>query len=162
MKKSGAFWIPKNLKTFILAILISAHSGAGGYRGRQSTHETESSRFLCDVISNYVTQFSSSFLHCAAMDSSSIKLIHLVHSMHTAKPDTLIHFDFCYMKNYVYNLTYVLIVEDDLSVYVCLLLYAIPDAAIVADGLSRMFSSIFIVNNWISDQGFPFKNSFIK
>ena len=83
-------------------------------------------------------------------------------ALHAAKPNQILHFDFCYIGKSTSGELYVLILKDDFSSYVWLFPCISADAEATANALIEWFSSFGNVPQWVSDRGTHFKNQIVR
>lgn len=159
---SGKVWIPESDHLLQLRILIAAHTGRSGHRLSTTTYTNISKYFTWEGIEADTFNFVNSCLHCCASSSNTAVSRPLGHSLHAARPNELIHFDYCYMGRGEGDFTCTLIIKDDLSGYVWFKPCEHADSETTAEKLTEWFSSFGIVTKWISDQGSHFKNEVIR
>lgn len=159
---NGVLWIPSDDNLLKLRILIAAHMGHGGHRSWRATDATIRSHFRWNSLGKDVESFVKSCLHCVASASGAVVPRPLGHALHATKPNTLLHFDFCYMSTADKEHTYVLILKDDFSGYVWLVPTKEATAEVTADSLISWFSAFGVVTKWVSDRGTHFKNELVK
>lgn len=158
----GAIWIPFEDGQLKLRIIIAAHTGFGGHRSWRVTHATIKSHFWWPKQASDVENFVKSCLHCVATASGTIVPRPLGNTLHSSKPNKLLHFDFCHMGSSDKGNTYILILKDDFSGYVWLIPATETTADVTADALISWFASFGVVSNWVSDRGSHFKNMLVK
>ena len=159
---SGVNWIQSNDELLKLRIILAAHAGAGGHRGRQPTIATIKPHFHWKNLDNDVESFVKSCLHCLSSESGTVVPRPLGHALHANAPNKLLHFDFCSISKGEGGSRYVLIMKDDFSSYVKLIASTEATAEVVADSLISWFSSFGVVTQWVSDRGTHFKNELVK
>nr|CCA21802.1 AlNc14C134G7048 [Albugo laibachii Nc14] len=81
---------------------------------------------------------------------------------HATRPNELIHFDYLAMPASEDNYRYILILKDDMSGYVELILCSTASADNVQRALLEWFKRPGIVKTWVSDRGSHFKHQFIE
>ena len=109
--------------------------------------------FTWDGIEQHVKMFVKHCLHClTAKDHGRTTL--LGSQMHASKPNEIIHYD--YLK--IRDGEYILVIKDDLSHFVELVLCNSPDHFHVVDALLDWSSRYGMPLIHISDQGTHFKN----
>ena len=114
----GVFWIPSEDEDLELRFLIAAHTGLAGHRRKKTTKTILKAHFVWSNINAGVDYFCQSCIHCLATESGERIPRPLGYSIHASKPNEVLHFDFCYIGKGSGDLTYVLILKDDLSSYV--------------------------------------------
>jgi transposase InsO family protein len=79
------------------------------------------------------------------------------------KPNEILHFDFLYIElSRDGKYQYLLLLKDDLSRYLWLVLCRTADAAANVDALMRWFAVFGVVLLWVSDRGSHFKNELVQ
>jgi hypothetical protein len=76
-------------------------------------------------------------------------------------PNEVIHFDYLYMSPSEAGFKYLLLIKDELSRYLWLVLSEAADAAATVDALTLWFAAFGVSQVWVSDQGSHFKNQVI-
>ena len=108
------------------------------------------------------TSFVHGCLHCIATRTGEVVPRPYGHSLHGARPNEVLHVDFLFMGTSSTQMSYVLIIRDDLSSYVWLY----PTQGATSDAAAEalvMYIAVFCGTEWIvSDQGAHFKNSLLK
>ena len=160
--KNNIIWIPDCDAELKLRILIAGHTGMSGHRGIQTTANNVKEHFYWTKMDTDIDSFVRSCLHCLLTRSGELVTRPLGHALHAAKPNEIIHFDYCYIMSGENNFTYVLIIMDDLSSYVWLLPTTAAYAVCTANSLLSWFSSFTVVEQWVSDQGSHSKNEVVK
>eukprot|EP00171_Calliarthron_tuberculosum_P006432 IDg6432t1 len=105
-----------------------------GHRGWRTTNAAISGHFYWDHMSNDIEQFVKSCIHCLSTAPGKVVPRPLAHALHAAKPNELLHFDFCY----------------------------IMPGEMKFEALLKWFASFGTVQNWVSDRGSHFKNEFMR
>jgi len=144
-----------------LKLLITAHCGRGGHRTASTTMKSVREYSYWNSIEEDVNLFCRSCINGLATSPGERIPRPLGHALHAEKPNTLLHFDFCYIGKSSDGYTYVLIMKDDLSSYVWLVPCKAADAEHVADCMVNWFATFGTVQHWVSDRGSHFKNSLI-
>ena len=155
-------WIPSSDDKLKLRILIAAHAGYGGHRGKDVTLYSIESQFAWNNMRNDVNHFVGTCLHCLATAPGCTVPRPLGHAMHAVEPNKLLHFDFCFISDGQDDYKYVLVMKDDHSGYVWLKPTTEATAEATAEHLINWFSSFGVVEQWVSDCGTHFKNELVK
>ncbi len=100
-----------------------------------------------------ISTFCKSCLHCL----EEVVLRPLGHGIHAEKPTRVFRFDFCFISKGRLAFVYILIVEDDLSSNVWLVLCHTADADATVYAVIKWFSTFGTVPEWVSDRG-PYFN----
>jgi RNase H-like domain found in reverse transcriptase len=104
MKQRGGLYyvdtrlfVPRSAVDVKIRLLIVAHCGRGGHRPAKETKLKSLEHFVWDDIVEDVDTFFASCLHCAANDGPLRVQRPMMHTLHTIKPNQLLHFDFLYV-----------------------------------------------------------------
>jgi Integrase zinc binding domain/RNase H-like domain found in reverse transcriptase len=154
-------WIPPDATALKLGVLIAAHMGPAGHRGPDATRRMVQRHFVWAGARREIEAFRSSCLQCLSAGGARVRRP-LGHAMHAERPNQIIHFDNCYIGPANENITYVLILKDDLSSWTRLVPCKTADALTTANALVHWFAEFDTVLNWVRDQGSHFKNKVIK
>lgn len=154
-------WIPEDDNLLKLRILIAAHCGISGHRGKTTTSASIAKEYYWNTLDIDTATFCESCIHCLCTDSRTRIPRPLGSAIHGDKPNEVIHFDFCYIGKSTYGAKYVLILKDDLSSYTWLYACDAADAETTANALIDWFAAFSPVPQWVSDQGTHFKNEII-
>ncbi len=155
-------WIPNEDKLLKFRILIAAHAGHGGHRGKNVTMASVKAHFEWKDLKDDVDSFVGSCLHCLATAPGTTIPRPLGHALHAVKPNKLLHFDYCFISPGIHDFKYVLVLKDDFSGYVWLRPTTATTAEVTATHLFEWFSSFGIVEQWVSDRGSHFANELIS
>lgn len=158
VNEKGEIFIPREAKQLRLRILVAAHAGLAGHRGRDPTIANLEGRFWWQEMRKDAEDFVKSCLHCLTSDSGNTVPRPLGHALHASEPNEVIHFDYCYLGKSTGSEEYVLIIKDDLTAFTWLKPVATIDSVSTADCLLEWFSNFGTAKNWISDQGTHFLN----
>lgn len=157
----GEVYIPNSDTLMIQRLLVAAHAGIAGHRGRQTTRNNLTGNFWWSTIDQDVKSFVASCLHCLASASGDMVPRPLGHSIHATEVNEIIHFDYCFMGPSTADHQYVLIIKDDLTSYTWFKPASRLDAITTANLLIEWFSAFGIAKTWISDRGSHFLNETI-
>jgi hypothetical protein len=148
-------WIPED-RELIVRLLVVAHAGRGGHRGREATKAILKERFYMEDLDQYVRTFVQECLHCQ-WSSQKNESRPLRSQIHGTRLNQVIHFDFLYL-GLTESVAYVLIIKEDISGYIWLIPCEEPTADVVVDALTNWFSTFGVAEVWVSDQGSHFRN----
>lgn len=161
-EKHLIWWIPEEDVQLQTRLLITAHFGLRGHRGISAT--LRHLQFFCywRRQSQSVTRFCTQCLHCLQSRGGRVIPRPFGRQMHADAPNKILHMDYLQLEKAHDGNQYVLVIKDDFSHLVHLVVTTSPDAATVAKALVAWFSEYRIVEQWVSDQGSHFKNQTIR
>jgi Integrase zinc binding domain len=107
-------WIPPDATDLKLGVLIAAHTGPAGHRGPDATRRMVQRHFVWAGARREIEAFAISCLQCISAGGARV-CRPLGHAMHAERPNQILHFDFCYIGPATDDMTYVLILKDNLS-----------------------------------------------
>lgn len=158
----GAVWIPDECIDLKLRLLTIAHAGNAGHRGFDPTWNVLREHFTWNSQRDDVRSFVSSCLLCVLSKSGNKIPRPLSTTIHAAKPNKVIHFDYLFLGDNDRDKKYVLVVKDDLSGYCWLDLSPVANSEHTAEVLARWNRVLTVPSVWVSDQGSHFKNEVLE
>ena len=137
-------------------LIVLAHSGTSGHRGVRSTLNRLKQFFIWDNMGEDVSTFVHRCLHCLSVRDFKGKSL-LGSQLHATEPNMILHYDFLTLRKG----EYVLVIKDDFSHFVELVICESPSHYEVVDSLLAWHSRFGLRKDsiHISDQGTHFKNS---
>ena len=159
----GRVWILNtDLRT---RICVVAHCGCAGHRGIQPTTDAVAAVFWWPKMNEDVKKFVQDCLHCEVNKGVVIPR-QLGSALHATKRNDILHYDFLFMDKSKLSgtdgFTYVLVIQDDFSMFRELIPAKSADHRAVVTGLLNWFSRYGIAKTTVSDQGSHFKNMVIE
>jgi transposase InsO family protein len=112
-------------------------------------------------MSQDVRSFVQSCLHCLSSAEGEKVPRPLSSQEHASAPNAILHFDFLYVTPSIYG-TYVLVLKDDFSNFVRLILSRDATSQVVSSALVDWFACFGLVQKWVSDQGSHFMNELLE
>jgi hypothetical protein len=158
----GTIWIPAAATDLQLRVCIVGHTGLAGHRGTQTTIHLISSVFYWSTLREDVTLFCSTCLHCRSTLGGTIEPRPWGEALHASRPNEVLHFDFLFMGPADTGAQYLLLLKDDLSIFVWLVPCANADTQATTNALTDWFASFGISTTWVSDRGSHFKNKAVE
>nr|CCA15787.1 PREDICTED: GapPol polyproteinlike putative [Albugo laibachii Nc14] len=140
---------------------IVAHLGVARHRGIGATRSALDKSFVWFRMNHDVVELVKMCLHCAATKGPRVTRP-LGESLHTEKPNELIHWDYIFMGISSTDDEYILVIKDDALKYVCIMRSQKADAETTYLALMKWFGAFGVCYNWVSDQGTHFKKEMIK
>lgn len=157
-----AKWIPDECIDLKLRLLTIAHAGNAGHRGFDPTWNFLREPVTWNSQRDDVRSFVSSCLLCVLSKSGKKIPRPLPTSIHAAKPNEVIHFDYFFLGDNDRDQKYVLVVKDDPSGYCWLGPSSVANSEHSAEVLARWNRVFTACSVWVSDQGFHFKNEVLE
>lgn len=155
-------WIPAQDAELQLRMCVAAHCGRGGHRGYETTHSNIAEAVYWETMEADIAAFCQHCLLCKISSSKELSLVPFSPTMQADRPNAAIHFDFLYCGPSKDGSKYVLILKDNFSAYVWLVVCEAATAAVTAQALFDWFSAFGVVPVWISDRGSHFLNEVMK
>lgn len=109
-----------------------------------------------------VEEFLKTCLACLANQGKGVTPRPFGHALHATKPNELLHMDYLYIGPGENDAKYILILKDDASGAVRLIVCKAADALTTAESLVQYFADFGVTLTWVSDRGSHFKNSVIE
>jgi RNase H-like domain found in reverse transcriptase/Reverse transcriptase (RNA-dependent DNA polymerase)/Integrase zinc binding domain/Chromo (CHRromatin Organisation MOdifier) domain len=160
--EQGAMWIPSEAVDLQLRLLVTAHCGAAGHRGHDATFDTLAQRVHWNTMTSDTRAFVTSCLLCLATTGGLRQPRPWSQTLHAAKVNEVLHFDYLYGGSSSTGEKYILICKDDLSGYVWLKPCVAPTADFVVETLTAWFGTFGTATVWVSDQASHFKCEVMK
>ncbi len=113
-------WIPNSANDLELKILILAHCDHSGRRAADRTLCSVSEKFVWSTMKDDCSEFFKGCIHPIAAKGGNRIPRPLSITVHTTKPNQILHFDYLYMGPGCNGYKYVLVLRDDLSSYIWL------------------------------------------
>ena len=162
VRLEGRIWIPDNERELQLKLLVAAHCGAKGHRGKDATRSELCAQFTWRGISKAVDALVDGCLHCIVSRTGDMVPRPLATALHGTAPNEVIHTDFLYLGPGTENRKYALILRDDFSSYVWLFPCSAADADSAAESICSWVAAFGAMEWLVSDQGSHFKNELIE
>ena len=156
--RDGQVWIPRAADTLKVRLLVIAHCGNAGHRGRKATSTMLKAHFWWVGLEDDVREFCAQCLLCLCVHGGSRVPRPLGAAIHGRQPGEVIHFDYLYLFPAEDGKKYVMVVRDDLSSYTWLAPAESPTATHAAQTLARWFSTFRIPEVCVSDGASHFRN----
>ncbi len=119
-KVGTRLWIPCAASELQLKLLVLAHCGSLGHRGRAATKSVLLENFVWKSQEKDVQTFVDSCLHCMVSRSGERVLRPMGHALHGLHPNEVVQADFLSLPKGIDEKRYILLIRDDLSSYVWL------------------------------------------
>ncbi|OQR83712.1 hypothetical protein ACHHYP_14375 [Achlya hypogyna] len=144
--KQDAIWIPRTATAIEKRLVVVAHCGPMGHRGKQPMVSHLKRLFWIYNIKHKVSHFMDKCLLCPHVKGERIILRQHSQLWH-ASHNECIHFDFLYLGNAWEGPKYVLLIDSDSA-----------SGDVVVDSLMQWTARFGLPRTWVSDQGTHFKN----
>lgn len=138
----GAVWIASKAHNLQLRLIINAHNGTGGQRGKHAAQRIVGENFVWDRMKKDIDVFVTNFLHCLVTRTGEVIPRPLASALHGSTPNDVLYKDYLYMGNAAdSDFKYVLVRRDDLSSFKWLFPTAAPIAEKAGETLSSSVST---------------------
>ena len=154
----GKNWISEQDADLQLKLLVIAHCGASGHRGRDATLSILKENFSWKMMDEDCSEFVALCLHCLTGKTGHKIPRPLSATIHGKKPNDVIHFDYLYMGQGIANLKHNLVIRDDLSSFLWIVPASNADAETAASELAKWIRVFTVMPALVTDQGSHFKN----
>ncbi|OWZ02820.1 LOW QUALITY PROTEIN: Chromodomain protein [Phytophthora megakarya] len=162
-RQSGRIWIPDNAIDLQVRVCVVGHFGIAGHRGTAVTLQKIGEHFVWTDMKIDIDYFVKRCLNCATTVGGPPVPRAVGEAMHADKPNDLLHWDFfSFMGEIDTQREYVLVIKDDASKYVWLLVCTSADAETTFESLFDWFAAFGVCRAWVFDQGTHFKNKTIE
>ena len=156
----GAVWIPDD-DTLKLRLMVIAHGGGAGHRGRAVTLQALQERFWWAELEEDVSVFIRKCLQCVKVVGGVKVPRPMGEQLIPTGPGQVIHFDYIHLGKGENGMVYVLVMMDAFLGKVELTPTASATAEVCAEALLWWFARYGVAKVWVSDQGTHFKNSLV-
>jgi hypothetical protein len=158
---SNRLWLPPSANLLIQRIMVVAHCGAQGHRGRAATIESIRRYFFLDHLEACVQLLLSACLLCHHVKGGKIiprpwAATHRCHERNGA-----LHWDFVALGDSFAGDKYLLVLKDEATHFCELLPCVSPTSMVAVEAILAWHSRYGIPPLWISDQGSHFKNQVV-
>jgi transposase InsO family protein len=158
----GRVWLPRGARKLIARLLVIAHAGASGHRGRKATLTPLRERFVWQGMRGDVTTFLQRCLQCCRCADGGPVPRTLGKQLRAHERCEILHFDFLSMGTDAHSgEQYVLVLKDDYSCHVELVPAHRATAVVAADAICWWASRFKMPAIFISDQGTHFRNQLV-
>lgn len=155
---SEKFWIPTAAEEMKRRVCVTAHCGRGGNRGCGATKQFISECVSWDTMDADIAAFCQHCLLCRISSGTNLPLVPYAPTLQCEEPNEAIHFDFLYCGPSKKGDAHVLILKNNFSSFVWLVICEAATVLVTAEALFGWFTSFGIVPIWISDRGYHFRN----
>ena len=160
--QKGKIWVPDDCPQTKLKILVSAHCGIAGHRGREATMSIVSENYWWDELETDVNEFVNHCLHCLVSRTGKSIPRPLGHALHGSRPNEVIHADFLFMGAGINDKKYTLMLKDDLSGFIWLWPAESASSEVASEALLQWITSYGSIEWLVTDQGSHFKNQLLR
>lgn len=158
----GKLWIPKSCESLIPRLIVVAHCGPQGHRGREATVESLNHFVYVDHLRARVDRFLASCLLCHHVKGGKLIPWPWSELYRCNERNGALHWDYLSLSDTFSRSKYLLVLMDDATHFCELIPCATPTSMVAADALLTWHSRYGTRSVWISDQGSHFKNELIK
>lgn len=155
---NGKLWIPKKDKSLLQRLMIVAHCGAQGHRGRATMMEQLQRHFYVERIRVHVDKFLAACLLCHHVKGGKVVQRPWSETFRCYERNGALHWDFLTVGESFGDDKYLLILKDEATHYCDLIPCATPTSAVAVEAILDWHSRFGIPPIWISDRGSHFKN----
>ncbi|GMF47725.1 unnamed protein product [Phytophthora fragariaefolia] len=134
-------WLPADASELQLRVGIVDHFGAAGHRADTVTLTNIASKFVWSDMKADVERFVARCLHCASVSGGPSFSRPLGEALYAERPNELFHWDYLSLGASASGDEYELVLKDDASNYVWLMLTAASTAEITYESLVDWFAA---------------------
>lgn len=158
---NGHTWLPEEAEQLKLNLIVKAHCGSSGNRGKDATESEFSLENTWNGMTKDVEQFIQIYLHCIISRTGERVPRPLTIVLHAQNPTEVVHLHFLYMGNTEESrLKYVLVVKADVSSYTKIHAYEVPGRESAGACLNQCISSFGGIKCLVTDCG-PYFTAFL-
>ncbi|CAN0274200.1 unnamed protein product, partial [Scytosiphon promiscuus] len=158
VSSTGALWIPDDANELQLRLLVCAHCGEAGHRGREATMERLRPACYWTGMEKDVATFVTDCLNCVDSRGGGKMPRPFGETTHGTEVNSCLHFDFLYIGTDDDDTKYILVLKEDITGFVMLEPASAADAANAAAGLQRWCTTLGVPSVLVSDTATHFKN----
>ena len=177
MEDGGNLWIPENANELKLRLLVSAHCGEAGHRGREATLARLRPVCFWSSMEADVASCIEDCLNCVDSKGGGKIPRPLGETTHGTKIGGCPHFGYLYIGNpdepddavgenistrECENMKYTLVMKEDITGSVILETSAVANATHAAQSLQRWCSTLGVPSVLVSDTASHFKNQLLR
>ncbi|GMF57034.1 unnamed protein product [Phytophthora fragariaefolia] len=155
-------WIPSQCNDLRQRLMVIAHCGAQGHRGRAAMMEQLQRQFHMDHLRSKVDRFLASCLLCMHVKGGKIVQRPWSETFRCHEQNGALHWDFLIVGESFGDDTYLLVLKDHATHYCELVPCATPTSAVAVASILDWHGRFGIPPIWISDQGTHFKNEVLS
>ncbi|KAJ0400435.1 hypothetical protein ATCC90586_006519 [Pythium insidiosum] len=157
----GCIWVPESDRGLVQRLLVVAHCGAQGHRGREALLTTIKLRFFVRGLRPMVDDFLASCLLCQHVKGGKVVIRPWAETFRSKERNGALHWDYLTLGESYGGYKYLLVLKDDATHYCELVPCAVPSSAVTAEAILDWHSRFGAPSLWISDQGSHFKNQVV-
>lgn len=158
----GPIWIPDDADDLQLRLIVIAHSGASGHRGRSTTYQALSSEFFWSTLNDDVALFVKTCIHCISTTGGETVPRPFGPARHGTTPNALLQFNLIEMCTSPSGERYILMLRDDHSGYSWLYPAESTSADTAAQAIIDWTAAFGIPHGLMSDGPSHFKNETLR
>ena len=113
--KEGVIWVPPDADQLQLRLIIIAHCGSAGHRGKHATLAALSSRFFWSGMRADIDEFLRQCLHCLPGKGGDVIQRPFGLTATPTKANEIIDFDYLYIGKSYCSFKYLLVIRDRMS-----------------------------------------------
>ncbi|TMW59220.1 hypothetical protein Poli38472_007365 [Pythium oligandrum] len=155
-------WIPTQANELLQRLMVIAHCGPQGHRGRDALIEILKRRFSVNNLRRVVDRFLSGCLMCKHVKGGRVVPRPWSQKFRSHKRNEALHWDYLYLGESFGDFEYLLVMKDDATHYVELVPCAKPTSTVTAEAILDWHSRFGVPRIWISDNGSHFKNDVMR
>jgi len=154
-------WVPREASALVRRLLIIAHCGQQGHRGRHAMMTQLAKTFFISGLREIVDKFLARCLLCHHVKGGKVIPRPWGETYRAQTRNEALHWDFLYLGESFGPDQYLLVLKDDASHFCELVACATPTCTVAAEAMLSWHARFGAPRLWISDQGTHFKNSVI-
>jgi transposase InsO family protein len=157
----GRLWIPDGDAALLQRLMVVAHCGAQGHRGRAAMMELFQRQFSVEQLRSKVDKFLASCLLCQHVKGGKVVPRPWGETFRCYERNGALHWDFLTVGESFGSDKYLLVLKDEATHYCDLVPCASPTSMVAAEAILDWHSRYGIPPIWFSDQCSHFKNEVV-
>ncbi|OWY95334.1 hypothetical protein PHMEG_00034688 [Phytophthora megakarya] len=150
-------WIPRKAGDLVQRLLVVAHCGPQGHRGRDAMMESVGRHFNVHHLRARIENFLASCLMCKHVKGGKTIQRPWGPTFRTNERNGALHFDFLTLGESFSGDSYLLVLKDEATHFTELVPCSAPTSTVVVESILAWYSRFGVAPVWISDQGSHFK-----
>ncbi|GMF33910.1 unnamed protein product [Phytophthora fragariaefolia] len=160
--QDNCIWVPSEDAEIVQRLLVVAHCGPQGHRGRDTLLEILQRRFLITRLRKRVDRFLRGCLLCHHVMGGRIVRRPWAETYRSKERNEALHWDYLHLGKSFGDYAYLLVMKDDATHYCELVPCVVPTSTVTAQAIMDWHSRFGAPGLWISDNGSHFKNEVVK
>ena len=156
--RDSRVWIPTADVSLVKRLLVIAHCGPQGHRGRSALMLIMNKRFLVSNMRALADAFLAGCLMCQHVKGGKVVMRPWAETLQCNERNGALHWDYIQLGDTYGGFKYLLVLKDEATHYCELVPCSVPSSTVTVEAILDWHSRFGAPAVWVSDQGSHFKN----